>query len=397
MLIGGNVHKLKYRKAAYLASLVVCVMITAATQAGATKTSAFAGAAGEAEKSMVLVRARLELPGNEGQSKWIHNTGFYIREGGHVLTNAWAISGATRIELLTPSGDRAPAKVKAVHQSTGLVLLRTKMDKRPLSMTDLVPRAGDWIVLASVHSASRQSVELSLRPSILSSTQASTRCYGLRQEGLMAFAVRCSTGTASAPVLSNKGKLVGVVLSMYKTKGGGDCCYAIPAARLQPIIERLLRGESERAGWLGLAVCHAVGEEGLQVTGVLEGSPGYQSGLRPGDRVIAIDGKTITRPEIFASSIIKAEPGQEVKLQVQREEQVREFTIEVGQRPLRISRASPSSGCPWGKKPDATLKTTEKLQRLQKANREMQALLQQLQDDLEEVKRKVGTPEGNAD
>lgn len=72
----------------------------------------------------------------------------------------------------------------------------------------------------------------------------------------------------------------------------------------------------------GIGVTVGIRRNTIMVITVTEGSPAYKAGLKPGDRIVGVDGKT-TRdiPIRDLSNSVKGEPGTSLKLDVKREGQ----------------------------------------------------------------------------
>jgi C-terminal processing protease CtpA/Prc len=74
------------------------------------------------------------------------------------------------------------------------------------------------------------------------------------------------------------------------------------------------------------------------VRGVLDGSPSYAAGVRPGDVLIEIAGTPITGPQVFEKQLGAMKPGSEVELRLVRRGQSRTVRPRIAPRPLLISR-----------------------------------------------------------
>jgi S1-C subfamily serine protease len=67
--------------------------------------------------------------------------------------------------------------------------------------------------------------------------------------------------------------------------------------------------------------------QGLEVLGVTIGSPAYQAGIRHGDRIVAVDGRPITDPDI-ASRLAAGKPGEHwIPIEVARDGKLRTLAV----------------------------------------------------------------------
>ena len=62
-------------------------------------------------------------------------------------------------------------------------------------------------------------------------------------------------------------------------------------------------------------------------------SPGARAGIRPGDVVIAIDGRAIRSTDAFIASIETHKPGETLTLTIKRGSQRRSLKLTLGMRP----------------------------------------------------------------
>ena len=88
----------------------------------------------------------------------------------------------------------------------------------------------------------------------------------------------------------------------------------IVAACLAPLLVR--------AGWLGISLIDAPGDEGsapgVAVADVRKGGPAAEAGLRPGDELLTLDGQTVHLGADFVERIASAEPGEPLDVRVRR-------------------------------------------------------------------------------
>lgn len=390
MVIGGNRQSVSPFVGHLSLLLGVICAISASVAAQRSAPTDFIRAGKAARRALVLVRARIPANARQNGDSWVSNTGIIVSEKGHVLTSLFAVGGAERVQVRSLSGQTVEASPLSLHQPSGLALLKTGLETPPLEMTSSGPRVGRWTVLAATRSTPGGNAALSLQPVVLSSVSASVRCHGLVHRDLVTFEAPCSSGSACAPLLDTGGRAVGILLNTMRTPAGLPCAYALPVRKLQPIVSDLLEGESTRSGWLGLAVMHTPAKEGLEIQAVLAGSPGHKSGLRPGDTLLAINGRSITSAEVFSSRVVKAAPGSEVKLRLLREDQFRTVRATVGRRPVIISRQmARGKACAGGGPADLTgPDAARQLRELRQANQQLRRMIEGLSREVQALKKK---------
>jgi len=69
------------------------------------------------------------------------------------------------------------------------------------------------------------------------------------------------------------------------------------------------------------------------VAGVQRGSPADRAGIKPGDIVVAVDGKQVRDPDSMRGLIVALAPGKQITLKLKRSGGEIELAVQVGKRP----------------------------------------------------------------
>jgi serine protease Do len=88
-----------------------------------------------------------------------------------------------------------------------------------------------------------------------------------------------------------------------------------------------------------LARCFGIGpEEGVLVLTTDPGSPAMEAGIRGGDVIVSVDGKSTGTSEDLLEEVTKREPGEEIRIRLLRQGTEREIAVPLGEKSL----------LPWG-------------------------------------------------
>ncbi len=107
------------------------------------------------------------------------------------------------------------------------------------------------------------------------------------------------------------------------------------------------RDIERRWGYLGyLAVELPDSQAGARVRLVPPGTPAESAGLRPGDLIVAVDGNPIGSPKGLDAVLETTKPNQEIRLTVERAEEILDLVAKLTRRPLHLIEPESTDGAP---------------------------------------------------
>jgi S1-C subfamily serine protease len=129
-------------------------------------------------------------------------------------------------------------------------------------------------------------------------------------------------GNSGGPLLNINGEMIG--LNSAINVDAQNIGFAIPVDRIKGVLQDQLLSPDTAAAWLGFDV-----EPGdhLQIARVVPGSPASQAGIKPGDCVVAIDGRPVTKQDDYRLARIAVSPQLSVDLEVERSGATRKFRL----------------------------------------------------------------------
>lgn len=279
-----------------------------------------------------IVTLRADIPGDAFTAEALGTeragSGIAIA-GGLVLTMGYLIMESESIWLTTADGRAVAGHALAIDYETGFGLVQPlgKLDVPEVPIGDSnALQVNDHVLLAAAGGRQR-TVE--------------TKIVG-RQEfaGYWEYVIDDALFTApahpfwgGAALIGGDGKLVGVgslILQQSDEKGRRvDMNMVVPTALLTPVLEELTKhGRLTRPPrpWLGLFAME--NEDAVMVGGVAEGGPADKAGLKPGDRLVAVDGDEV--PDLaglWRRVWAAGTAGARVKMSISRDEQVRNVAL----------------------------------------------------------------------
>jgi S1-C subfamily serine protease len=137
-------------------------------------------------------------------------------------------------------------------------------------------------------------------------------------------------------VVDLRGRLLGVATIWNPLVHGraSGVSFVVPWER---VLGALRRGTSVRFGSAFLGVAFEDDEPGegggARIRGVVEGGPADEAGIRPGDRIAAVDGAAVRQPGEAVRRIRVHQAGDRVRLSILRDGRTLVVEVDLGERP----------------------------------------------------------------
>ena len=302
--------------------------------------------AAEVLPSVVAIQVRGPQGGGTG-------SGFVLREDGYILTNSHVVAaadgGAAQIVVVFSDGSEGDATIVGRTSDYDLAVIRVdRSGLTPLTLADSdAVVVGDPVIAIGAPLGLQGTVTTGI-------VSALNRPVSAGNEDETAFIDAIQTdaainpGNSGGPLVDAEGQVVGINSAIAQPPGlgaaGGSIGlgFAIPANQARRTAQELI--ETGRATYpvIGVVLDGTYTGEGVQVAGgpqgeftdpVTPGGPADRAGIRPGDVILAIDGRPVTESDELVVAIRARAPGDAVTLTVRgddgQERQVRVVLDEV--------------------------------------------------------------------
>lgn len=277
-------------------------------------------------------------------------SGFIISQDGYILTNNHVVDGADEIQVRLNDRQEFAAEVVGVDRRSDLALLKVDAEDLPsveFARSDDL-RVGEWVVAIG----SPFGLDYSASAGIVSAIGRSIPTE--RGEDYVPFIqtdVAINPGNSGGPLFNLKGEVVGINSQIYTRSGGSiGLSFAIPVSVALEVVDQLKdKGRVER-GWLGVYIqdvdkdlAKSLGlskPQGALIAQVEENSPADKAGMKPGDVVIKLNGRSIVDASDLPHTVGLIKPGTTAAGTLIRNGQRREVSVKVDVRPGDEDRAS---------------------------------------------------------
>lgn len=259
-------------------------------------------------------------------------SGFIVRNDGVIVTNAHVVSGATNVVVAMRDGTTYRAKVVGADETNDLAVL--KIEARNLPVAPLGDsnglQIGEWaIAIGNPYGFVLGNTEPSVTAGVISAT--GRNLVGGGEGGgvyldMIQTDASINPGNSGGPLVNADGAVVGVNSSIYSPSGGSvGLGFAIPINRARRVAEDLLAHGEVRRPYVGLQLRTPQAQNprelltiGAMVRSVNPGSPAARAGVREGDRIVRVGGRTIRNPYEWEAAQLDLRPGEAVPVVVQR-------------------------------------------------------------------------------
>lgn len=220
-------------------------------------------------------------------------SGAVIDREGHILTIGYLVIESERLDIRLHDGKTYPARVIAYDHATGLALIKSilPLSLKPLTLGDSRRLKVDDLLIALPFSGFGPGL-----PTQLVSRRLFTGPWEYLLEAPL-YTFPPHPAWAGAPLLNEDGALVGVG-SLFLQDARGDQSVPgnmfVPIEILMPVLEQLRQGGrpvGQLRPWLGVSTDDGSGY--VAVTRISQGGPAEAAGIRPGDFILAVNGRAV--------------------------------------------------------------------------------------------------------
>ncbi len=270
-------------------------------------------------------------PHDEHQKVFGAGSGFIIDPSGIIVTNDHVVGGAIKITVSLADGTQLPARVLGVDQLTDIAVIKVSAH-RPLPYVQWGDsrqvEVGDWILVAGNPFGLGNTVTAGI---------VSARGRDIMSgpfDDFLQLDAPINPGNSGGPAFDMSGGVVGVDTAIISPTGGSvGIGFAIPSEIAQGVVMALTQYGHLDRGWLGVGVEDDESGDGVRVTAVEPGGPAAHAGLREGDRIVSVDGRTVGSALGLIRAVAEIHPGRVTHLQFLRHGHAMSATVTVGLRP----------------------------------------------------------------
>ena len=273
-------------------------------------------------------------------------SGVIVSPKGYILTNHHVVEAADEIEVALIDGKKLRAKAVGSDPETDIAVLQVEGGPVPaITFGDAdALRVGDVVLAIGNPFGVGQTVTMGI-VSALGRSQLGINTF----ENFIQTDAAINPGNSGGALIDSAGNLVGINTAIYSRSGGSlGIGFAIPASSAKQVMEQIIQTGGVTRGWIGVEareITPEMGESfrlgattGVLIEGVLRGGPAERAGLKPGDILIAIEGKPVKDPNAMLNLVAALVPGKPASIKLRRDNKEVDLQVAVGKRPTQQRR-----------------------------------------------------------
>jgi serine protease DegQ len=275
-------------------------------------------------------------------------SGVIVSPNGYILTNFHVVEAADDIQIALNDGKTHKARLIGSDPESDLAVLQIKTDK-PLPAITFGQveslRVGDVVLAIGNPFGVGQTVTMGI-VSALGRSHLGINTF----ENFIQTDAAINPGNSGGALVDVSGNLVGINTAIYSRTGGSHGIgFAIPVSSAKSIMEQIIQNGAVTRGWIGVEAQEITSElaesfnlpdtDGALIAGVVRGSPADGAGIRPGDVLLSVGGKSVRDPQVMLDLIAALKPEERTNFRLRRDRNIVEVTVRIGKRPaMRLER-----------------------------------------------------------
>jgi serine protease Do len=278
-------------------------------------------------------------------------SGFIVDADGTVLTNAHVVEGAdeVRVRLI----DRREFKGKVVGADKATDIAVVKIEAKGLPVVKLGDPAqikvGEWVLAIGSPFGFENTVTAGIVSATSRSLPDGTYVPFIQTDAAV------NPGNSGGPLFNLKGEVIGINSQIYSRTGGFQgIAFAVPIDVASNVKQQLVANGSVQRGRLGVSIqevsqslAQSFGLDrprGALVAQVEKDSPAEKAGIKPGDVLLGVNGKTVERSAEIPPLVAAVKPGTKATLDVWRDGKKQTLAVTVGELEAEKTAAASPKG-----------------------------------------------------
>jgi serine protease Do len=279
-------------------------------------------------------------------------SGFIINKDGYILTNDHVVKDAESVQVKLSNDKVYTGKVVGEDAKTDLAVI--KIDSRESLPTAVLGdsdklQVGQWAIAIG----NPFGLDRTVTVGVISATGRSNMGIETYEDFIQTDA-SINPGNSGGPLLNVYGEVIGINTAIVAS--GQGIGFAIPINMAKQVVGQLIRKGSVSRGWLGVSI-QPVTEEiarsfglkqahGALVSDIMSGGPAEKAGIKQGDIITGVNGKSIANPRQLQMTVADIPAGQKAEIEVFRDGKTQKIPVTLASTDSAAAHKPRASGFP---------------------------------------------------
>lgn len=268
-------------------------------------------------------------------------SGVILSADGYIVTNNHVVEGAEMLEVTLNDNRSFNATVIGTDPSTDLALVKIEADSLhviPIGDSENL-KVGEWVLAVGNPFGFTSTVTTGIVSAKGRNISSITRSGNSGIESYIQTDAAVNPGNSGGALVNLAGELVGINTAIYSQTGNfAGYSFAVPTSIVKKVVTDIKQYGTVQRAFLGVLFSELTPQlakdknitataNGLYVGEVQPRSAAMEAGLKEGDVIVAIDGKTTSTTGQLQEAMAKLRPGDKVKVTFYRDNKKESVTV----------------------------------------------------------------------
>ena len=271
-------------------------------------------------------------------------SGIIIDKRGYIVTNNHVVEGATSITVSLPDGRSFNATIVGTDSATDLAVIKIDGDNLPTASfgNSSALRAGDWVV------AIGNALALDGGPTVTAGVVSAMgrtiqEDSGVTLYDLIQTDAAINPGNSGGPLINLNGEVIGINTAKVSSVDVSGVGFAISSDSAKPVVDELITKGYVSRPYLGaspVTVTSAIAnyyrlgtDTGALLSQIAQNGPAAKAGLKVGDVITTVDGKSITTADDLIKAIRSRSIGDTIQVAFYRGNNLQSAAVTLAENP----------------------------------------------------------------
>jgi serine protease Do len=265
-------------------------------------------------------------------------------KNGYIITNYHVVGGTDEAQVVLSDGRILKVEWAKSDPMTDLAVVKVNsgdLIDAPLGDSDKM-EVGDWVLAIGSPVGLPQTVTAG----IISASGRTTN-DGASYQNFLQTDAAINRGNSGGPLVNMRGEVIGINSAIVSESGGNEGIgFAIPSNMVKNVMTQLIEKGKVTRGYLGVSI-QGVDEKlaksfnlpttkGVLISSVTPGSPAAKAGLKAGDFILSVSGKSTENPNDLRNLVAGLEVGKAVKVEFYRNGQKNSVEVSIEAQPANL-------------------------------------------------------------